>query len=109
MSHLFSYFVSAVLVLTSFTTTAQSVDLQWIGEAPEIPAGVSWGVPFKKGEITKKQQFALTDKSNRQIPLQSWVMASHADGSVKWIGLAAALTPDQMSGLQVSKVDRVNT
>ena len=111
MKRIFICFTSLLVahVLMSSVATAQSVDLQWIGDAPQIPVGVSWGVPFRKGEIAKNQQFALTDASNRQIPLQSWVMASHADGSVKWVGLAAVLTPDQISGLQVSKVAQTHS
>lgn len=86
------------------TATPTAAPLQWVGEAPAIPVGVSWGVPFAKGEVSADQQFALTDGSGARIPLQSWVMASHADGSVKWVGLAAALAPDRMAGLRVTRV-----
>lgn len=89
-----------------FGVHAAPIDLQWIGDAPEIPAGVSWGVPFKKGEIKSKQQFTLTDADGNQLPLQSWVMASFGDGSVKWMGFSASVMPEQTQGLKVDLIKK---
>ena len=91
------------LLLMCQSSIAQSIDLQWIDGAPEIPAGVSWGLPFEKGKIKKDQQFILTAGDNK-IPVQSWVMASHADGSVKWMGFSAAIESQQTTGLKVTPV-----
>lgn len=81
---------------------AQEIDLQWIGEAPLAPVGQSWGVPFEKGEIDDQRKFTLTDASGQTLPLQQWVMARHRDGSVKWLGLATSITPDQAQGLKLT-------
>ncbi len=86
---------------TCIFSFANPVTLQWIGDKPQIPAGTSWGVPFAKGQIQKEQQFILTDKNNNQIPLQSWQMASYSDGSVKWMGFAASVEPEQTDGLSI--------
>ncbi|MDR1672554.1 MAG: hypothetical protein LBS09_03700 [Bacteroidales bacterium] len=82
--------------------SAQQIDIQWIDKVPEITTGVSWGIPFGKGKIKDNFSFTLTNSQNESIPLQSWVLARHGDGSVKWMGFAASLTPDKSSGLKVN-------
>jgi len=90
--------------ITGITVAGQTVDLQWIGEPPVQTTGVNWGVPFKKGEIKPDQQFQLSNSAGKNIPLQSWVMARHGDGSVKWVGFSATIEPGQASGLKLSAV-----
>ncbi|GAB6011279.1 exo-rhamnogalacturonan lyase family protein [Viscerimonas tarda] len=99
---------SGIALLACQGAMSQSIDLQWVGDAPKTPVGVSWGLPFEKGKIKKGQQFVLTGSNNQEIPLQSWLMASHADGSAKWIGFSAAVTPEQASGLKVVAVKTAN-
>ena len=91
-----------VLFLSVAAITAQTIELQWIGHAPEVPVGVSWGLPFEKGKIKDNQAFTLTNGKNETIPLQSWVMARHGDGSVKWVGFAAPVTAENASGLKIT-------
>ena len=91
-----------VLLFAAASTMAQTIDLQWIDHAPEVAAGVSWGLPFEKGKIKDTQAFTLTNGKNETIPLQSWVMARHGDGSVKWVGMAASITPENALGLKVA-------
>jgi hypothetical protein len=52
------------------------------------PAGVSWGVPWKKGQVNKNQAFTLTDDKSKIMPLQSWPLAYWPDGSIKWSAFA---------------------
>ena len=85
---------------------AEPVELQWIGDSPEAEQGVSWGVPFKKGTVKKDQNFVLTNDKGEDIPLQSWVMASFDDGSVKWRGFSAVVTPEQAEGLKITEVKK---
>lgn len=94
--------IVSILFLLNAAAGAQAVDMQWIGNTPEIAAGVSWGLPFTKGKIKDNQAFSLTNSKNENIPLQSWVMARHSDGSVKWVGFAASVTPGNASGLKVN-------
>ena len=96
------FLTSLAAFLAAAPLFAQEIDLQWVGDQPQVPAGQSWGVPFEKGQIDERQTFSLTDGNGDQLPLQQWVMARHRDGSVKWMGFAASLTPDQTDGLKLT-------
>ncbi len=70
-----------------------SIVLHPIQSGPK--AGVSWGVPFLRGEIRKDTKFILMDNNGKASPVQQWVMASWSDGSPKWIGFASV--PDTLN------------
>ncbi|WP_297091787.1 hypothetical protein [uncultured Draconibacterium sp.] len=87
----------------SFTCTntsaqnKQPVIIKWLGEeAPTIETGVSWGVPFKQGEVKPDDQYLLKDENGDSMPVQSWPLAYWPDGSIKWIGLSTVV--DSLSG-----------
>ncbi|MFB3168642.1 hypothetical protein P5G62_016110 [Neobacillus sp. 179-C4.2 HS] len=65
--------------------------LKWLNKKPSEKAGVSWGVPWKKGELDRNHLLTLQDSSGLEIPIQNWPMAYWPDGSVKWTGHAAVL------------------
>ena len=56
---------------------------------PAEGQGVSWGVPFLKGEIDTDTRFYLVGQDGRPQAVQQWTMASWSDGSPKWVGFAA--------------------
>jgi hypothetical protein len=62
--------------------------LNWLGEAPPLASGISWGVPWPRGAVRKERSFRLTASSGESLPLQSWPLAWWPDGSVKWTGFA---------------------
>jgi YetA-like protein len=77
------------LPLVAAPDISQGVKLSWLDTAaPPAPQGVSWGVPWPTGQITKETQFTLTDTQGKEIPLQSWPLAYWPDGSIKWTGFA---------------------
>lgn len=45
---------------------------------------VTWGVPWKKGEITPNQGFELKNETGEKLPIQSKISAYWQDGSCKW-------------------------
>ena len=90
MKKIFLTLASLVAVTTMW---AQEIELQWVGQAPQTPAGQSWGVPFLPGEVVDGNRFELKNSDGEVMPLQSWVMARHKDGSVKWLGLATSVDP----------------
>ena len=45
---------------------------------------VTWGMPWSKGEVTRKDSFVLTDEQGAVLPVQSRPRAYWPDGSVKW-------------------------
>jgi hypothetical protein len=65
--------------------------LKWLNKKPSEKAGVSWGVPWKKGELDRNHLLTLQDSSGVAIAIQNWPMAYWPDGSVKWTGHAAVL------------------
>jgi len=84
------------------------IALRWVGNEPSVPTGQSWGVPFKKGEVSSEGIFTLKDSAGETLPLQQWVLARHRDGSVKWMGFAAAFSPDEASGLELSLLPKMS-
>ena len=90
MKKIFLTLASLVAVTTMW---AQEIELQWVGQAPQTPAGQSWGVPFLPGDVIDGNRFELKNSDGEVMPLQSWVMARHKDGSVKWLGLATSVDP----------------
>jgi hypothetical protein len=66
-----------------------SAQLRWLGNAaPAIDTGVSFGVPWPRGAVSKSQAFALTAADGSALPLQWWPLAYWPDGSIKWTGFA---------------------
>jgi hypothetical protein len=81
---------------------ANSVALHWLdGAAPPLSTGVSWGVPFPRGAVSKAQNFALTAGGN-SLPLQQWPLAYWPDGSMKFVGFAAVATANTSGELRLA-------
>ncbi|MES2696341.1 MAG: hypothetical protein V4773_22925 [Verrucomicrobiota bacterium] len=86
--------VVGLFLLGAVASRAAEVDVRWLGgSAPALAGGVSWGVPWAKGAMSKEQRFALRTKDGAALPLQSWPLAYWADGSVKWSGFATVAGP----------------
>lgn len=83
--------------IRNFTYTAtpkeafSEAPLHWIGETPVLDRAVSFGVPFRKGEVTAKTALELQSADGSAIASDSWTLASWPDGSVKWLGVAAVI------------------
>jgi hypothetical protein len=65
-----------------------SVTVNWVGDAPPVTTGVSWGVPWPQGAVQKNQAFALAGPDGKTLPLQTWPLAYWPDGSLKFSGFA---------------------
>src|ERR1039457_3343833 len=66
-----------------------SVTIGWLGGAgPGTEVGVSWGVPWARGTVSRTQTFALTGNDGKPLPLQQWPLAYWPDGSIKFTGFA---------------------
>ncbi len=65
------------------------VNLKWLaGAAPPLATGVSWGVPWPRGTVSKTQNFSLNASDGTSLPLQHWPLAYWPDGTLKWSGFA---------------------
>ena len=74
----------------------------WLDDKPpELDSGVSFGVPFKRGEVPKGQAFTLTAADGKSLPVQSWPLAYWPDGSLKWVGLATIAGPSDAGGFTI--------
>jgi len=74
--------------------TFGDVSAHWLdGKAPALDSGVSFGVPFKRGQVQKNQLFSLTAANGTSLPVQAWPLAYWPDGTLKWVGLATVAGP----------------
>ncbi|MBI0476358.1 Tat pathway signal sequence domain protein [Sphingomonas sp. MA1305] len=82
-------------------TAAPSVALKWLDdEAPTLPTGVAWGVPWPRGAVPRTAAIEVRNAAGGALPAQVWPLAFWPDGSVKWTGLAIAADA-QSTGLTV--------
>lgn len=90
---------------TQIVAQKQPIELNWLSQIPpSVKTGVSWGVPFKRGEIQAKQSFILKDNEGKTMPLQTWTNAFWDDGSLKWLGLSTVANGNEKSfGLEIGK------
>jgi hypothetical protein len=71
--------------------SARPVELSLLNKDPSpMPTGISWGVPWPQGSVTRSASFSLSAQSG-SLPLQSWPLAFWPDGSLKWSGFATVL------------------
>jgi hypothetical protein len=80
---------AAALVAAGASHAAPAdVTVNWVGKAPAIATGVSWGVPWPQGAVRKEQAFSLAGPDGKALPLQAWPLAYWPDGSLKFTGFA---------------------
>jgi hypothetical protein len=69
----------------------KSVELKWLRNGFLGETGVTWGVPWKKGEQKPETVFEVRDGTGAARPVQTWPLAYWPDGSLKWSAHAAVL------------------
>ncbi|MBD2872740.1 exo-rhamnogalacturonan lyase family protein [Paenibacillus arenilitoris] len=84
--------------------THRTVKLRWLNNPSALPAGMTWGIPWKEGELLRDEPLALRGiGSGERAAMQSWAAAYWPDGSVKWSAHAAALPDAEAEGYEVVK------
>lgn len=68
--------------------------LHWLDTKPVAPTGVTFGLCFSRGEMKPDVPVHLRRDDGAPIPTQHWPLAYWPDGSIKWLGMAAVLGPD---------------
>jgi len=81
----------------------ENTRIKWLKANPLIPRGVTWGVPWHKGELQRNEQVTLTGPDGKKKPLQTWITAYWPDGSVKWTAHAAAFSRESQPEYAISK------
>ena len=80
-----------------------TVSLSWLGDqAPIVPGGVSWGVPWARGVVDRSRPVTVRSANGSAVPTQSWPLAYWPDGSVKWTGLSIAADSQLAAPLTVA-------
>ena len=52
------------------------IALKWLDRtAPVSASGISWGIPWPRGQVAKETSFALSDPAGQSLPVQSWTFA----------------------------------
>jgi hypothetical protein len=80
--------MTAASAAASTLAAPAPVSVNWVGDAPAMSTGVSWGVPWPQGSVQKDQAFALAGPDGKALPLQTWPLAYWPDGSLKFSGFA---------------------
>jgi hypothetical protein len=81
-----------------------TIALRWLQQEASLPVGVTWGVPWKEGELKREEPLSLQASGDGQaVPMQSWPTAYWPDGSVKWSAHAAVLGREEAQGLTLKK------
>lgn len=69
---------------------ADRATLRWLeGGIPADRPGVTWGVPWPRGEHSTETVFGLRTRQGEEVPVQTWPLAYWPDGSIKWTAHAA--------------------
>ncbi|WP_028611308.1 hypothetical protein [Paenibacillus harenae] len=85
-------------------TSQLPVNLRWLKEPPGLAAGLTWGIPWREGELRRNDKLALRSVAGGELSaMQSWPAAYWPDGSVKWSAHAAALPQASAEGYEVIK------
>lgn len=83
---------------------SKSDQLGWLDTAaPRALSGYTWGQPWARGRLKKNEALCLVDDKGKHQPLQTWVMATWPDGSVKWTGHAIAASQSPGNQFSVKK------
>jgi len=101
--------INCLINLEGKAQIESTVQLKWLGmQTPTIPTGVSWGVPFKKGEVLPDSDYILKDSSGNPLLLQSWPLAYWPDGSIKWVGLSTVVEAESGSTFQLQPTEKAD-
>ncbi|MCD8292897.1 MAG: DUF6250 domain-containing protein, partial [Prevotellaceae bacterium] len=71
--------------------SVSEVPLHWIGDTPDLPQTVSFGVPFDEGQVYPEDALQLFTADGEEVPVETWTLAAWPDGSVKWNAVAGVV------------------
>ncbi|MGX4764965.1 exo-rhamnogalacturonan lyase family protein [Bacillus mojavensis] len=77
--------------------------IKWLSEQPQLKSGVTWGVPWKKGELKKGDCLALINAKGESGYVQSEPSAYWPDGSIKWTKHAAVFSQQTDTSFTLQK------
>ena len=81
-----------------------SIKLHWL-ENRSKGGYVTFGVPCKKGEVTKETVFSINDENGNGIAYQEKPIAYYPDGSTKWTSYTIKTDSETV---EINKTDNYN-
>src|SRR5262245_22037556 len=58
--------------------------VRWLdGGAPAATPGVTWGMPWPRGQVPARQGLTVSTMDGTPVPAQTWATAYWPDGSLK--------------------------
>jgi hypothetical protein len=82
----------------------KTILLNSLSQKVSMPVGMTWGVPWKEGELRRDEALRLTrTEDGTAVPMQHWATAYWPDGSVKWTAHAAAETEGGADAYSLTK------
>ena len=95
--------ISILILCVLWCCSLYGVEVKWLdGDAPKIMPGVTWGVPWARGQMNAKTTFQLTGPSGDHVPVQSWPLAYWPDGSLKWTAHAVGALQEVNAAYELS-------
>lgn len=79
----------------------------WLDDLPKTKCNVTWGIPWKKGELSGQDSLSLRNEKGESLCVQSWPLAYWPDGSIKWSAQSAIFNSDSDEGYEVVKTDEL--
>lgn len=93
--------------LSSSLEAARPQTIKWVDSSPVLPdTGSTFGAAWARGTVQADSGFELTDASGKPLALQSWVLATWPDGSLKWTGHAFVSGPEVKGAFQLTSTDK---
>ncbi|KAI0837064.1 hypothetical protein F5Y06DRAFT_271911 [Hypoxylon sp. FL0890] len=111
----FSSVVSTQSCTKNSSSEGDAISVKWIGNTPTLNSGTTFGLPWPRGKYpANRTTFTGRGGNNEdEVALQSWIIASWPDGSIKWTAHAIggsetvyekySVTPSHSSGSKMVK------
>lgn len=81
--------------------------VKWLDKLPKTKCNITWGIPWKKGELKKVDNLALRNGSGENSYIQSWPLAYWPDGSIKWSAQSSIFDNNSDNSYEVVKVNEL--
>ncbi|KAI1088637.1 hypothetical protein F5B19DRAFT_413212 [Rostrohypoxylon terebratum] len=96
--------VSAQSYPNSSSSASDTVAVSWIGDTPKINSGTTFGLPWPRGKYQANATIftGREGDDDGEVPLQSWILASWPDGSIKWSAHALGASEIVYDGYKVT-------
>lgn len=72
------------------------IPVRWINGTPLTDRPVTFGVPFRQGEMKNGSTITVQTSDGATVPTDCWNLANWPDGSVKWMAVAGVMPAGEL-------------